>query len=224
MAEIPVITIDGPAGVGKSTIARRLAARLNYHILISGALYRVLGMQLHKRDIALDNVSEIETLVADTNIRFILDGEQIKTYLNGILVEDDIYREDYAEVASVAGESIALRRALLPMQRRFRVLPGLVADGRDMGTVVFPNAPLKIFLQADIAERARRRYLQLRQNGIYAKLGKLNEELLQRDQRDRERSIAQLKIADNAFVLDTTRLSIAEVVNELMDVVKVKLN
>ena len=210
MAEIPVITIDGPAGVGKSTIARRLATRLNYHILISGALYRVLGMQLYKRDIALDNVSEIETLVADTNIRFILDGEQIKTYLNGILVEDDIYREDYAEVASVAGESIALRRALLPMQRRFRVLPGLVADGRDMGTVVFPDAPLKIFLQADIAERARRRYLQLRQNGIYAKLDKLNEELLQRDQRDRERSIAQLKIADNAFVFDTTRLSIAE--------------
>ncbi len=224
MAEIPVIAIDGPSGVGKSTIARRLATKLSYHILISGALYRVLGMQLYKRNIALDNVLEIETLVAATDLKFILDGEQIQTYLNGIPVEDDIYGEDYAEIASAAGESVALRNALLPMQRRFRALPGLVADGRDMGTVVFPDAPLKIFLQADIEERVRRRYRQLRQRGIYAKLDTLNKELLQRDQRDSERSIAQLKIADNAVVLDTTHLSIAEVVDELMDVVKVELN
>ena len=224
MAKIPVIAIDGPSGVGKSTIARRLATKLGYHILISGVLYRVLGMQLYKRNIALDNVSEIETLVADTDIRFILDGEQIKTYLNGTLMEDDIYGEDYAEIASAVGESVALRNALLPIQRQFRVLPGLVADGRDMGTVVFPDAPLKIFLQADIEERARRRYQQLRQRGICAKLSKLNKELLQRDQRDSGRSIAQLKIADNAVVLDTTNLSIPAVVDELMNVVKVKLN
>ncbi len=224
MAQVPVIAIDGPSGVGKSTIARRLATKLNYHILISGVLYRVLGMQLYKRNIALDNVSEIETLVADTDIRFTLDGEQIKTYLNGIPIEDDIYGEDYAKIASAVGESVALRNALLPIQRQFRVLPGLVADGRDMGTVVFPDAPLKIFLQADIEERARRRYQQLRQRGICAKLSDLNEELLQRDQRDSGRSIAQLKIADNAVVLDTTHLSITAVVDELMDVVKVKLN
>ncbi len=224
MAEIPVIAIDGPSGVGKSTIACRLATKLNYHILISGVLYRVLGMQLYKRNIALDNVSEIETLVADTDIRFVLDGEQIKTYLNGTPMEDDIYGEDYAEIASAVGESVALRSALLPIQRRFRVLPGLVADGRDMGTVVFPDAPLKIFLQADIEERARRRYQQLRQRGICAKLDELNKELLQRDQRDSGRSIAQLKIADNAVVLDTTHLAITTVVDELMDVVRVKLN
>ena len=224
MAKIPVIAIDGPSGVGKSTIARCLAIKLGYHILISGVLYRVLGMQLYKRNIALDNVSEIETLVADTDIRFILDGEKIKTCLNGTPVEDDIYGEDYAEIASAVGESVALRKALLPIQRQFRVLPGLVADGRDMGTVVFPDAPLKIFLQADIEERARRRYQQLRQRGICAKLNQINEELLQRDQRDSERSIAQLKIADNAVVLDTTHLSITAVVDGLMDVVKVKLN
>ena len=114
----------------------------------------------------------------------------------------------------------ALRKALLPMQRQFRVLPGLVADGRDMGTVVFPDASLKIFLQANIEERVRRRHQQLRQRGIYANISKLNEELLQRDQRDSERSIAQLKIADNAVVLDTTRLSVAEVIDQLMKVVK----
>ena len=220
MADIPVIAIDGPSGVGKSTIARRLASKLGYHILISGVLYRVLGMQLYKRNIALDDAVEIEALIANADIRFIIDGEQVKTYLNGILVEDDVFGEDYGKIASAVGESAALRKALLPVQRQFRVLPGLVADGRDMGTVVFPNASLKIFLQANIEERVRRRHQQLRQRGIYANISKLNEELLQRDQRDSERSIAQLKIADNAVVLDTTRLSIAEVIDQLMEVVK----
>ena len=220
MTDIPVIAIDGPSGVGKSTIARRLAKKLGYHILISGVLYRVLGMHLYKQNIALDDAVKIDALIADTDIRFIIDGERVKTYLNGIAVEDDVYGEDYGKIASAVGESAALRKALLPMQRQFRVLPGLVADGRDMGTVVFPDASLKIFLQADIEERARRRHRQLRQRGIYAKLNELNEELLQRDQRDSERPIAQLKIADNAVVLDTTQLSIAEVVDQLMQVVK----
>ena len=220
MADIPVIAIDGPSGVGKSTIARRLATKLSYHILISGVLYRVLGMHLHKQNIALDDAVKIEALIANTDIRFIIDDERVKTYLNGVAVEDDVYGEDYGKIASAVGESAALRKALLPMQRQFRVLPGLVADGRDMGTVVFPDASLKIFLQADIEERARRRHRQLRQRGIYAKLNELNEELLQRDQRDSERPIAQLKIADNAVVLDTTQLSIAEVVDQLMQVVK----
>ena len=224
MMQIPVIAIDGPSGVGKSTIACRLAKVLDYHILISGVLYRTLGMQLHKKDIALDNASEIDALVANTNIRFVSDGNKFKTYLNDNLIEDDVYGEDYAKVASSAGESVALRRALLPMQRKFRTSPGLVADGRDMGTVVFPDALLKVFLQADIEERVRRRQRQLRQRGVYATLSRLYKELLQRDQRDSERPIAQLKIADNAVVLDTTQLSIEEVVNELMKVVEVKLN
>ena len=224
MMQIPVIAIDGPSGVGKSTIACRLAKELGYHILISGVLYRTLGMQLHKKDIALDDASEIEALVANTNIRFVSDGNKFKTYLNDIPIEDDVYGEDYAKVASSAGESVALRRALLPMQRQFRTSPGLVADGRDMGTVVFPDALLKVFLQANIEERARRRHQQLRQRGVYATLSRLYEELLKRDQRDSKRSIAQLKIADNAVVLDTTRLSIKEVVNELMEVVEIKLN
>ena len=224
MAEIPVIAIDGPSGVGKSTIACRLAKALSYNILISGILYRIFGMQLHKQKIALDDTLQIEALVAATDIKFILDDENVKIYINDTPIEEEVYGERYAKLASVAGESVALRKALLPMQRQFRRLPGLVADGRDMGTVVFQDATAKVFLQADIEERARRRYKQLRQNGVYAKLGDLYKELLQRDQRDSERSIAQLKIADNAVVLDTTQLSIEEVVGELMKVVAVKLN
>ena len=224
MSEIPVIAIDGPSGVGKSTIACRLAKVLGYNILISGVLYRIFGMQLHKQKIALDDAPQIEASVAATDIKFVLDDEDVKIYINDTPIEAEVYGERYAKLASVAGESAALRKALLPIQRQFIRSPGLIADGRDMGTVVFQDATAKVFLQADIEERARRRYEQLRQNGVYAKLGDLYKELLQRDQRDSERPIAQLKIADNAVVLDTTQLSIEEVVGELMKVVAVKLN
>ena len=223
-AAIPVIAIDGPAGVGKSTVARLLAKTLGYNILISGVLYRVLAMQLHEHGIAFDARAEIAALVANTDIKFVLDGEQVKTYINGTIAGRDIYGEHCAQLASAAGESAALREALLPIQRQFRQPPGLVADGRDMATVVFTDAVLKLFLQADIAERARRRQRQLRQRKVYAKLGDLNNELLERDQRDSERSIAQLKIADDAVVLDTTTLSVTEVVDKLMKVVDAKLN
>ena len=224
MIAIPVIAIDGPAGVGKSTIARRLAKDLDYNILISGFLYRIIAMQLHQQQIALDDAAKITALVAASDIKFVLSDDQVATYVNDIAVADDIYQEHYADLASAAGQSAPLRNALLPMQRRFRRVPGLVADGRDMGSVVFPDAVLKVFLQADIDERSRRRQLQLRQRGVYVTLSDLNKELLQRDQRDSERPIAQLRISDGAIVLDTTRLSIIEVVNKLRGVVEMKLN
>ncbi|MBC6413417.1 MAG: (d)CMP kinase [Chromatiales bacterium] len=224
MAKIPVIAIDGPAGVGKSTIACRLAKTLGYNILISGVLYRIFGMQLHQSQIASDDKYQIESLIAGTDLRFVLSDDGVQIYLNDTLIGDNIYQENYAKMASAIGESAVLRTALLPMQRGFRRPPGLVADGRDMASVVFPDAMLKIFLQADINERCRRRQQQLELRGVYATLDTLYKELLQRDQRDSERSIARLKIVDNAIVLDTTKLSIIEVVNELMGVVESKLN
>jgi len=219
-AQIPVIAIDGPSGVGKSTVACQLAQALNYHVLISGVLYRVLGMQLHNQAIALNDARAIAALVADMDVAFCAHEGGAQIYLNGRLMSDTIYSEDYASVASAAGASATVRRALLARQRHYRRSPGLVADGRDMATVVFPDASPKIFLQADRGERAQRRLRQLKQRGICVTLDALNKELQHRDARDSRRAIARLKVADDAIVVDTTQLSIAEVVAQVMRIVR----
>lgn len=221
---VPVIAIDGPSAVGKSTIAHRLADALQFNILISGALYRIVGMQLHKKQIKADDSQAVKKLIASLDIQFELASDKVKILLNGNQVEDEIINEDYAIAASQVSEIAELRKAMLPMQQRFRRLPGLIADGRDMGTIVFPDAFLKIFLRASLEERVERRYKQLKQHGVYVTLQNLKEEILERDQRDIQRTVAPLKVATDAVVFDTTQQAADDTVVQLTEIVKTKLN
>lgn len=213
----PVITIDGASGTGKGTVSQILAKRLGWKFLDSGVLYRVLALAAQKHGVDFDNEKALQVLAEHLDVQFIAE-ENISPLiiLEGEDVTDTIRTEKIGNAASQVGAFPAVRAALLSRQRAFREAPGLVADGRDMGTVVFPDAELKIFLTASPEERALRRYNQLKERGINVTLGDLIKELRERDKRDQERTIAPLKPAEDAIRIDTDRLNIGQVVERIV--------
>ncbi len=214
----PVITIDGPGGSGKGTVSRILAKKLGWHFLDSGSLYRLVGLAAQRHAIALDNEPALETLAAHLDVQFDTDEDvQIRVILEGEDVTDALRSEECGNDASRVAALPAVRLALLDRQRAFLEPPGLVADGRDMGTVVFPDAQLKVFLTASAEERATRRYKQLKDKGLDVNLGNLLKEIAERDVRDSTRSFAPMKAADDAIVVDTTGIGIDAVVQRLVD-------
>ncbi|MGD8566847.1 MAG: (d)CMP kinase [Gammaproteobacteria bacterium] len=214
----PVITIDGPSASGKGTISARVAEALGWHMLDSGALYRLVAYAALKHQIPLDNNTELEAVARDLDARFVAgaNGQEAAIYLGDENVTQTIRTEECGNAASTVAAIPAVRSALLDRQRAFQQPPGLVADGRDMGSVVFPDADLKIFLTASAEERAKRRYNQLMEKGASVNLADLFDEIAERDNRDSLRSTAPLKAADNAIELDTTQMTIAEVVDHVL--------
>jgi cytidylate kinase len=215
-ASIPVVAIDGPSGSGKGTIAHRLASRLGFHVLDSGALYRLLALAAQNHGVNPENESGLEVLAAHLDVQFKQNaqGEAI-IVLEGEDVTTQIRSEEMGKAASVVAALPAVRDALLQRQQAFCEVPGLVADGRDMGTVVFPDACLKIFLTASAEARAERRYKQLIEKGFSASLPALIEDIRARDDRDINRPVAPLRPADDAIVLDSTKLGIDEVMERV---------
>jgi cytidylate kinase len=201
---VPVIAIDGPAASGKGTVSREVARSLGFHFLDSGALYRLVALAALGRAVDLDNEAEVAELARTLSATF--DGDRV--WLDGRDVTDEIRQEQVSGAASTVAALNGVRRVLLERQRAFRKPPGLVADGRDMGSVVFPGAVLKIFLTADAPERARRRYKQLIEKGLSANMAALLQEIRQRDARDSARAAAPLQKCSDAIELDTTGLSV----------------
>ena len=224
MSRIPVLTIDGPSGSGKGTISRAVAERLGWHYLDSGALYRAVGLAAAWESIDLSDPEAVAQCAARTEIRFETQGAgEPHVIVNG----KDATRQLRTETAGAAASAIAahppVRAALVDLQHRFRRSPGLVADGRDMGTVIFPDAPYKVFLTASAEERAQRRYKQLKEKGVSVNLAGLLHEIAARDERDAGRAVAPLKPAEDAVIVDSTGTPITEVIERVLAVLPEKL-
>jgi cytidylate kinase len=224
MTEVPVLTIDGPSGSGKGTVSRAVAKALGWHLLDSGALYRLVALAARRGGIPLDDAAALAKVAERFDIGFDSGaaGEEI-VRLEGREVTRDIRSEEAGNDASKVASLPAVRAALLERQRRFAVPPGLVADGRDMGTVVFPRAAVKIFLTASPEERALRRHKQLKEKGVAATLAALSLEIAERDRRDITRSVSPLVASADAVLLDTTGMSIDAVVERLLGAVRGRL-
>ncbi|MBS0969765.1 (d)CMP kinase [Chimaeribacter arupi] len=212
----PVITVDGPSGAGKGTLCKALAESLGWHLLDSGAIYRVLALAALHHQVDIQSEEALVPLAAHLDVRFISRNGQIEVILEGEDVSHEIRTETVGNTASQAAAFPRVREALLRRQRAFRDLPGLIADGRDMGTVVFPDAPVKIFLDASAEERAHRRMLQLQEKGFSVNFERLLAEIKERDDRDRNRAIAPLVPASDALLLDSTSMSINEVIEKAL--------
>jgi cytidylate kinase len=223
-AAVPVIAIDGPSGSGKGTISRAVANALQWHLLDSGALYRLVALGARRAGIGLDDAAALEPMALSLDIRFGSgpQGEE-KVWLGGADVTRDIRTEAAGGDASRVAAIPAVRAALLARQRAFAVPPGLVADGRDMGTVVFPGAEVKIFLTASPEERALRRHNQLKEKGVAATLAALSLEIAERDRRDISRSASPLVASAEAVVLDTTGVPVNAVVSRVLEIARSRL-
>ncbi len=220
----PVLTIDGPSGSGKGTISQAVAKRLNWHYLDSGAIYRAVGLAAAWESIDLSHSEAVAHCAERTEILFKnTDEGELHVFVNG----KDATRLLRTETAAAAASAIAahppVRAALLDLQKRFRQKPGLVADGRDMGTVIFPDAQYKVFLTASAEERAKRRYKQLKDKGVSVNLDSLLHEIAARDERDAGRAVAPLKPAEDAVILDSTGMPITEVIERVLAVLPVSL-
>ena len=220
MTSVPVITVDGPSGSGKGTICAMLAAELGWLLLDSGALYRITGLAASRRGIPLNDEHAVAAVAAALDVEFIPGAEGVSVILEGDDVTRTIRTEEVGSLASQVAALPAVREALLQRQRDFRNAPGLIADGRDMGTVVFSDAPVKVFLTASAEERGRRRYEQLRSKGFDASLRALVEDIRARDERDTNRAVAPLRPAADALVIDSTALTISEVRDQIMNLVR----
>lgn len=216
MSNTSVLTIDGPSGSGKGTISARVAQQLGWHLLDSGALYRLVALGAERHHIPLDDETALANYATTLDVAFKLADTEPVTLLEGEAVGDAIRSETCGNAASKVAALPAVRTALLQRQRDFAQQPGLVADGRDMGTVVFPAAKVKIFLTASVEERAQRRYKQLIGKGISANLAGLVTEIAERDARDSQRKVAPLKPAEDALQLDSTSMTINEVVEKVV--------
>jgi len=214
---VPVITIDGPSGAGKGTVARIVAEKLGWHLLDSGAIYRVLAVATQYHQVDVNEEEPLIPMAAHLDVQFEIssDGES-KVILEGEDVTDTIRTEKIGKLASQVAAFPRVREALLRRQRAFKVPPGLVADGRDMGTVVFADAGVKVFLTASAEERAERRFKQLKEKGHDVKIGRLLDDIRQRDERDQNRDVAPLIAAEGALVIDSTDVSVDSVVDEIL--------
>jgi len=221
----PIIAVDGPSGSGKGTVSRLLAERLGWHLLDSGALYRLVALAGAAHGIADSDEAGHAAIAATLDVRFEVDadgGERV--LLDGRDVTRDLRAEVTGNMASRVAVMPAVRAALLDRQRAFAVPPGLVADGRDMGTVVFPGAPLKIYLTASAEERARRRHKQLKEKGLTVNIADLSQEIRERDLRDSSRPVAPLRPAEDAVILDSTELGIEQVVDQVLALARSRLS
>jgi cytidylate kinase len=216
---VPVLTIDGPSGAGKGTVSRLIAKKLGWHFLDSGSIYRSLAIALLQQNIDLTDETEIVKVAQAMDLAFEC-GDSLIVKLNGEDITAQLGLETTGYTASIIAALPEVRRVLLQKQRDFRQLPGLVADGRDMGTVVFPEANHKVFLTATAEERARRRYKQLKEKGIDANLTSLTTDIEARDRRDTERANAPLMMAENALYIDSSNMSITAVIEEILNLIR----
>ena len=219
-----IITVDGPSGAGKGTLCYALAEKLGFALLDSGAIYRVTALAALKRHADLTNETELSELARHLDIQFVPKNGEVNVLLGGMDVSHLIRTQEVADAASKVAVFPQVRAALLQLQQDFAKNDGLIADGRDMGTVVFPDAQVKLFLDASAEERAKRRYNQLQNKGINGNFAQILAEIKERDLRDRNRAVAPLKPADDAFLLDSTTLSIDEVICQALNYIQQRID
>lgn len=223
-SETVIVTVDGPSGAGKGTLCMSLANKLGFKLLDSGAIYRVLALAAIHHGVELESEEALVPLATHLDVQFVAEGDLVKVILEGEDVSGELRKEETGMAASTVAALPRVREALLRRQRAFAKDLGLVADGRDMGTVVFPQAQVKIFLDASAEERARRRYNQLHEKGLNVRFDDLLSEIQLRDDRDRNRPVAPLRPAEDALVLDSTSMSIDEVVEKALQYIESKLS
>ena len=222
-SQTPVVTVDGPSGAGKGTLCMLLAKKLGFHLLDSGAIYRVLALAAIHLGVDTESEDALVPLATHLDVQFIAEGDLVKVILEGEDVSGELRKEETGMAASKVAALPRVREALLRRQRAFETAPGLVADGRDMGTVVFTGAQAKIFLDASAEERANRRLKQLQDKGLDVRFADLLSEIQERDDRDRNRPVAPLRPAEDALVLDSTSMTIDEVVEKALQYIESKL-
>ncbi|AMF96911.1 MULTISPECIES: (d)CMP kinase [Vibrio] len=222
-SQTPVVTVDGPSGAGKGTLCMLLAKKLGFHLLDSGAIYRVLALAAIHHGVDTESEDALVPLATHLDVQFVAEGDLVKVILEGEDVSGELRKEETGMAASKVAALPRVREALLRRQRAFEAAPGLVADGRDMGTVVFTGAQAKIFLDASAEERANRRLKQLQDKGLDVRFADLLSEIQERDDRDRNRPVAPLRPAEDALVLDSTSMTIDEVVEKALQYIESKL-